>query len=300
MKRTLLGISSASWLVLVAVSADETSRTASPQGKALYDQYCVACHGAEGRGDGAGAAALPIKPWNLTDGRLMNRLPNEALALTLEKGGPAIGLSPLMPGFAQYMNKAQIDDVVAYVRSLAQPAWEPSESLPGPIYPANAPKQPILFGHLIHAGAYRIDCQYCHTAARRSKFAGLPSVEKCMGCHKIVGAQGNPEITKLHGYWERKEPIPWVWIYKVPEYVYFPHNAHVRADVACQTCHGRIEAMMEIPAVRGPNWANNLLNLAGMPVAPPKLSMGWCIECHREQNQTRGTKAPMDCVTCHH
>jgi len=281
-------------------SADVTPKRTTPAAKAMYDQYCAACHGPEGRGDGASAAGLPIKPWNLTDGRLMNRLPDEFLVLTIERGGPAVGLSPLMPGFKQYFSSAQVAEVVAYVRSLAEPPYDPSAALPGPIYPPDAPAQPILFGHLIHAGAYQIDCQYCHTEARRAEFAGLPSVEKCMGCHKIIGAEGNPEIKKLHGYWERKEPIPWVWIYKVPEFVSFPHNAHVRAEVACQTCHGRIESMMAIPAVRGPNLANDALNLVGLPVAPPRLSMGWCVECHREQNRTRGMNAPLDCTACHH
>ncbi len=281
-------------------AADQAPHATTPRGKAVFDQYCVACHGAEGRGDGPSAAGLPIKPWNLTDGRLMNPLPDEFIALTVEKGGPAVGLSPLMPGWAQYLGRQQVADVVAYVRSLAVPTYTPGVTPTGPIYPASAPTQPILFGHVIHAGAYRIDCQYCHTEARRSEFAGLPSVERCMGCHKIVGADGNPEIKKIHGYWERKEPIPWTWLYKVPEFVYFPHKAHIRAEVACQTCHGRVEMVMQIAAPGGRNLANDLLNLAGLPVPPPPLTMGWCIECHREQNATRGKNAPLDCVTCHH
>jgi mono/diheme cytochrome c family protein len=281
-------------------AGDQAQRAAAPRGKAVFDQYCASCHGAEGRGDGLSAAGLPIKPWNLTDGRLMNPLPDEFISLTIQKGAQAVGLSPVMPGWEQYLSREQIGDVVAYVRSLAVPAYTPPVTPPGPIYPASAPRQPILFSHVIHAGAYRIDCQYCHTEARRSEFAGLPSVERCMGCHKIVGAEGNPEITKLRGYWERKEPIPWEWLYKVPEFVYFPHKAHIRAEVACQTCHGRVETVMQIPAPGGPNLANDLLNLAGLSVVPPPLTMGWCIECHREQNATLGRNAPLDCVTCHH
>jgi mono/diheme cytochrome c family protein len=281
-------------------AADESRRPAASSGKAVYDQYCAACHGAEGRGDGPSATALPIKPWNLTDGRLMNRLPDEFLTLTVEKGGAAVGLSPLMPAWDQHLSREQIADVVAYVRSLASPPFVQAEALPGPIYPKGAPAQPILFSHLIHAGAHRIDCQYCHADARRSHFAGLPSVERCMGCHKIVAADGNPEVEKIHRYWERKEPIPWIWLFKVPEFVYFPHNAHVRAEVACQTCHGQVEAMMQIPRPRGPNLANDLMNLVGLPVTPPLLSMGWCVECHRQQNETRATQASLDCITCHH
>jgi hypothetical protein len=260
----------------------------------------VSCHGPEGRGDGPSAAALPIKPWNLTDGRIMNGVPDEFLALTIRKGGAAVGLSPLMPAWEGYLGAEQIADVVAYVRSLAVPRYAAPATPPGPIYPPGAPAQPILFSHLIHAGAHRIDCQYCHSEARRSAYAGLPSVERCMGCHTLIGAEGNPEIGKLRGYRERGEPIRWRWLFKVPEFVYFPHKAHVRADLACQTCHGRVETMMQIPAPRPPNLPNDLLNLAGLTVAPPVLSMGWCVECHREQNATRGRTAPLDCVTCHH
>lgn len=90
-----------------------------------------------------------------------------------------------------------------------------------------APAQPIFFSHLIHTGKYRIACQYCHADARRSEYAGLPSVERCMGCHKIIGAQDNPEIAKIHEYWRRGQAIPWVRINKVPEFTYFPHKAHV-------------------------------------------------------------------------
>ena len=108
--------------------------------------------------------------------------------------------------------------------------------------------QPIFFSHVIHAGAFQIDCQYCHTGARRSSAAGMPSVERCMGCHKIVAAQGNPEVQKLHGYWERKEPIPWVRVFKVPEHAKFVHKNHIQAGLPCQTCHGRIEAMEQVAA----------------------------------------------------
>ena len=99
--------------------------------------------------------------------------------------------------------------------------------------PAAAAKpstQPINFPHSTHVGTYKIDCQYCHADARRSEFAGLPSVERCMGCHKIVAAD-KPEIKKLAEYQAKKEPIPWVRVNKLPEFTYFPHKAHIRAGL---------------------------------------------------------------------
>jgi mono/diheme cytochrome c family protein len=288
---------------------DDPSAAETPRGQALYAQYCAACHGAEGRGDGPSAASLPIKPWNLTEGRVLGHLPDEFLELTIKKGGQAVGLSPLMPAWEAYLGPEQVRDLVAYIRSLAVPRAEPSEVFQGPFDPPGAPVQPILFSHLIHAGAFQINCQYCHADARRSQYAGLPSVERCMGCHKIVAAAGNPEVQRLQGYWQRREPIPWVRIYKVPEFVYFQHRGHIRAGVACQTCHGEIQQLMRIPAIEGPNRFNDLLNLVGFTPAPAPLSMGWCVECHRATNRAHGitapsvsagTAAPLDCVTCHH
>jgi hypothetical protein len=163
-----------------------------------------------------------------------------------------------------------------------------------------APRQPILFSHLIHTGSFQIDCQYCHADARRSEYAGLPSVERCLGCHKVIGAQDNPEIAKIQPYAARGEPIPWVRVFKVPEFTHFPHKPHVAAGVACQSCHGPIEQMRVVGAPTGPNLLNDLVNLIGLKPAPPPLSMGWCVDCHRRQNATRGTQAPLDCIACHH
>ncbi len=164
---------------------------------------------------------------------------------------------------------------------------------------AQASVQPIDFPHNIHVQTYKIDCQYCHADARRSEYAGLPSVTRCMGCHKITAAD-KPEIKKLAEYAAKNEPIPWVRVFKVPEFTYFPHKPHVRAGVRCQTCHGPVETMTTASGETGPSIVNDLLNLTGIRPAPPPLTMGWCIDCHREQNATRGAKAPLDCVTCHH
>lgn len=164
---------------------------------------------------------------------------------------------------------------------------------------AKASVQPIAFPHNVHVQTYKIDCQYCHADARRSEYAGLPSVTRCMGCHKITAAD-RPEIKKLAEYAGKGDPIPWTRVYKVPEFTYFPHKAHIRAGVRCQTCHGAVENMTTVGAQTGWQLSTDLLNLVGFRPAPPALTMGWCIECHRNENATRGVHAPLDCVTCHH
>ncbi len=289
------------------------------RGKKVYDQYCAHCHGAEGKGDGISGQNLPIKPQNLTEGRVLNPLPDHFLYRVIAHGAQSVGLSPLMPAFTPQLSDTQVHDVIVFIRTLAKPAYDPAKVLPVAEKP-DGPVQPIFFSHVIHAGSYQIDCQYCHTGARRGPSAGIPSVERCMGCHKIVAQQGNPEVDKLKGYWERKEPIPWVRVFKVPEHAQFVHKGHVLAGLPCQTCHGRVEAMERVtagPGGTGQSIVNDLKNLAGMPAAPNKLSMGWCVECHRAVNGGNiaslswieppapklvraNLKAPLDCMTCHH
>ena len=281
-------------------AAGPGSKPDTTAGRALYARSCAPCHGPEARGDGASAAGFATKPADLTDGRLLNRLPEEFLVRVIMDGGPAMGLAPTMPPFRGNLNEDQARQIVAFLRTLARPAFRPEDA--GPLVtPARAPVQPIFFNHVIHAGSFQIPCQYCHSEARRGAAAGVPSVQRCMGCHTIIGAQDNPEIQKIHDYWKRGQPIPWVRVFKIPEFTYFAHKPHVRAGVACQTCHGPIERMPRVGADHLGTWIpDDLLNLVRLkPVVRP-LTMGWCIDCHREQNARKGTKAPLDCVTCHH
>ncbi|HSB35103.1 MAG TPA: cytochrome c3 family protein, partial [Nitrospirota bacterium] len=91
-----------------------------------------------------------------------------------------------------------------------------------------SPVQPIAFSHKIHAGDNGIPCLFCHRYATKSTVAGIPAVADCRACHLFI-AQSAPEIKKLMMYWEKKEPIPWVRVYWVPDHVYFPHMMHIRA-----------------------------------------------------------------------
>lgn len=156
------------------------------------------------------------------------------------------------------------------------------EAAPGPL-------QPIQFSHKHHSGRYGIDCHYCHTGTDRAPMAGVPSVQLCMGCH----AQFPPSYDELEGirtlkqYWERQEPVPWVQVYRLPEYVQFRHNSHVRAGVICQRCHGPVEEMDKLFSTPDTVWWPWLLPAR-------KLQMGWCIQCHRTQT------ASQDCYSCHY
>ena len=135
-------------------------------------------------------------------------------------------------------------------------------------------EQPVAFSHTRHVVHAGIDCQFCHAYARRGPVAGIPSVERCAGCHRTILSE-RPEIERVLDYWERQEPIPWIRVHDLPDYVRFSHKAHVRAGVDCATCHGDVGAMEIARQVES-------------------LSMGWCVECHTEREASR------DCAVCHY
>ena len=137
----------------------------------------------------------------------------------------------------------------------------------------NTPRQPIAFSHELHAGQYGLDCLYCHNAARISPRAGIPPVKTCIGCHKNV--TDKPELLKVQDYWERKEPIPWLRVHKLPGFTRFTHKRHIRAGLECQSCHGQVDQMERVEQVSS-------------------LKMGWCVNCHEQQ------QADKDCLVCHY
>ena len=141
--------------------------------------------------------------------------------------------------------------------------------------PGTTPVQPIEFSHKVHAGDYEIPCLYCHSQARKSASAGVPSVNKCVGCHDVVAAE-RPQIRQVMAYWANQEPIPWVKVHDLPDFVHFPHKRHVAADIECQECHGPVETMERVTRM-----------------AP--MEMGLCLDCHKENSVEHG----LDCWTCH-
>ena len=132
-----------------------------------------------------------------------------------------------------------------------------------------APAQPIAFSHQLHAGQYEMQCQYCHTGVEIGKSANIPSANICMNCHahiqNVGGKDGiSPEIQKIYNAVDNNQPIEWVRIHNLPDLAYFNHAQHVAVGgVECQTCHGPIEEMEVV-------------------YQHSSLTMGWCIDCHRQ------------------
>lgn len=180
------------------------------------------------------------------------------------------------------------------------------------------PAQPIAFSHRLHAGELEISCLYCHSGARKSRNAGVPSMSLCMNCHKTVSApfmqvrqeaadaekekRGprrlvSSEIRKIYRALGLKDdlkpdpsltaaPVVWNRVHNLPDFVYFDHRPHVNAEVQCQACHGPAQSMERVRQFG-------------------ELTMGWCVNCHRKAEVadsalTKPHHAATDCARCHY
>ena len=190
-----------------------------------------------------------------------------------------------------------------------------------------APEQPLPFSHRLHAGELQMDCLFCHHGARKGAHAGLPETELCMACHAQVSApfeqvvtereraarEGgepatlvSPALAALYRFagWDPEtrapradatpRPVPWVRVHNMPDFVAFDHSVHVARGLACQSCHGPVQAMERVRQELD-------------------MTMGWCIECHRSQPVAPAVGSPTpgaaaddrahvstDCAACHY
>lgn len=140
------------------------------------------------------------------------------------------------------------------------------------------PKQPINYSHKLHAGELGMDCRYCHYTVEDAASAAIPPTEVCMNCHTLIktnSAGDSTEISKITKSYESGQPIEWVKVHQLPDYVYFNHSRHINSGVSCVTCHGRVDQMEVVYQAK-------------------PLSMGWCLECHRA---VEGKIRPLSLVT---
>lgn len=159
--------------------------------------------------------------------------------------------SPVVKGLA----------ITIFILALLNISWNKAMSVG--IQQNYQPKQPIAFSHKLHAGEHKIDCNYCHTSVYKGKNATIPSANICMNCHSQIKKE-SAEIKKIYAALENNRPIQWVRVHNLPALAYFNHSQHTKVGgVECQTCHGPIETMDVV-----------------YQYSP--LTMGWCINCHRE------------------
>ena len=134
-----------------------------------------------------------------------------------------------------------------------------------------APKQPVPFSHAQHAGQLGIDCRYCHVGVDKGPHSTIPPTQTCMNCHSSVKTTAmdetgkqveNPKLTPVFQSWRTGKPVEWTRVHDLPDFAYFNHSAHVNRGVSCYSCHGRVDQMDVVSQAQ-------------------PLSMGWCLDCHR-------------------
>jgi hypothetical protein len=140
-------------------------------------------------------------------------------------------------------------------------------------------EQPVAFDHRHHVRDDGVDCVYCHQTVETEAYAGLPSTDRCMGCHGQVWP-ASPELAPVRASWENNQPIRWRRVNSLPGYVYFHHGVHVHAGVACARCHGAVEDMPRVMRAQ-------------------RMTMNFCLDCHRERSAGRAIGRLTTCSACH-
>ncbi len=135
-------------------------------------------------------------------------------------------------------------------------------SHPKVLEPGYSPVQPVPYSHKLHAGNLGMDCTYCHSTVTKAAYSAIPAAEVCMNCHTRVKPQ-SPKLTPVRDSYANGTAVQWVKVHRLPDYVFFNHQAHVTAGVSCVSCHGRVDEMVEVKQVE-------------------PLNMGWCLDCHRD------------------
>ena len=150
------------------------------------------------------------------------------------------------------------------------------------------PEQPIPFSHYLHSGQNQVPCQYCHVSPAAGRHSTVPSVNICMNCHNLVAGktqEGQEHIKNLRKAYAENTPVRWVKVHDLPDHAHFVHQPHIahflpkendpdELQEVCAKCHGEVNTMAKV----------------GTQVP---FNMGWCVNCHRENN------APINCSTCH-
>ena len=167
------------------------------------------------------------------------------------------------------------------------------------------PDQPIAFSHEVHAGLNGVDCNYCHSSAKKSAHSGVPSANVCMNCHAVVKGDDDEAKQEIGKIWKSfgldietdefvwdsvssydQTPIEWIRVHNLPDHAYFNHAQHVTVGgLECQQCHGNMQEKT-VGQVATQEELNKIeFNIKdGIEFDHPTLTMGWCIDCHRQKD----------------
>jgi hypothetical protein len=139
--------------------------------------------------------------------------------------------------------------------------------------------QPINFDHRHHVRDDGIDCVYCHASVETEAYAGLPTTERCMGCHGQIWPD-SPQLAPLRASWRDRVPLRWRRVNALPDFVYFHHGVHIHAGIDCSRCHGEVRDMPRVSREH-------------------RMTMNFCLDCHRERSGSRAISRLTTCSACH-
>jgi len=161
------------------------------------------------------------------------------------------------------------------------------------------PQQPVPFDHSVHSGNLKIACVYCHTSVEKSAHSTVPPTSTCMNCHTEV-KRDSPKLKRVLESYEKNIALGWIRVHRLPDYAFFNHSRHINVGIDCASCHGEVETL-------------------GVIVQKKPLTMGWCLDCHRNPEKysirtrpitgvdvrpevlaTALKKGPQNCSACHH
>lgn len=161
--------------------------------------------------------------------------------------------------------------------------------------------QPLSFSHAAHSvDAVGLACEDCHAFEADGRFAGLPPIEQCAGCHAEPVGESADEAILVRDYVKPGREVPWQVYAREPDNTYFPHVVHVRqASIACERCHGPHAATgslrpIELNRINGYSrdlWGERI---SGIPVEPwDGKKMSDCLRCHEQK------EVAASCQDCH-
>jgi hypothetical protein len=154
--------------------------------------------------------------------------------------------------------------------------------------------QPVDFSHKVHADKAGAKCEDCHSFREDGSFAGLPTVDKCAGCHTVPMGTTVAEKNFIDRYVTPNREPQWAAYAHQPENVSFSHAAHVkRANLACETCHGDTgtsSTLRPYQVDRISGYSRDIWKIGNMRHG---MKMADCVECHRRNSLENS------CLDCH-
>ncbi len=153
--------------------------------------------------------------------------------------------------------------------------------------------QPVDFSHKVHADKAGSQCADCHAFRDDGTFAGIPTLDKCAGCHAAAMGTTVAEKNFIDQYVTPQREPAWMSYARQPENVYFSHIHHVKfGKLKCEDCHGNLGTTDKLPLYqedRISGYSRDIWGTAGRP----GMTMDDCVACHRKQHLEHS------CLDCH-